>query len=123
MTEIKLFEHRPDSEAPGRGCDCPHTETAQIENLPLIETIAAIFPDEWLAFIISPTEDDDFEPLYGKLIAHSPHPDEVYDAVNTVLWNQHVYVFFNGSFEALQASYGQSWHQSPEEILSEASVD
>lgn len=81
----------------------------EIDRLPLIEEIARIFPNEWLAFIISPKEDDDLEPLHGKLVAHSPNPDDVYDAVNTVLWNQHVYVFFNGDFEAMMASYGDNW--------------
>jgi hypothetical protein len=86
------------------------------ERLPLIETIAAIFPNEWLAFIISPEEDEDYEPLHGKLIAHSPDPDEVYDAVNTVLWNQHVYVFFNGDFENMRASYGERWGQEADSV-------
>lgn len=140
MPEIKLFDHQPATtsaptqvenwyaepfnkrtgcETPGQcsddcGCDCPYNGMTNTEQLPLIETIAAIFPNEWLAFIIAPAEDDEFEPLHGKLIAHSPHPDDVYDAVNTVLWNQHVYVFFNGDFAALQASYGQSWQQPTE---------
>jgi hypothetical protein len=83
----------------------------EIEQLPLIEEIAKIFPDEWLAFIVSPEEDDDYEPIHGKLIAHGPDPDEVYDAVNAVLWNQHVYVFFNGNFEAMQTSYGDGWEK------------
>jgi hypothetical protein len=86
-------------------CRCPYNTMTEVEQLPLIEEIAKIFPNEWLAFIISPTEDDEYEPIHGKLIAHSPNPDEVYDAVNTVLWNQHVYIYFNGSFEAMQASY------------------
>ena len=88
----------------------------ETERLPLIETIAEIFPDEWLAFIISPEEDDDFEPRHGKLIAHSPDPDEVYDAVNTVLWNQYIYIFFNGDFEAMKVSYGDSWDRKPEPV-------
>ncbi|MCB0168723.1 MAG: hypothetical protein KDI79_31135 [Anaerolineae bacterium] len=90
-------------------CGCPYNTMTELERLPLIEEIAQIFPNEWLAFIISPQEDDDFEPVHGKLVAHSPEPDPVYDAVNTVLWNQHVYVFFNGDFAALQASYGDTW--------------
>ncbi len=113
------FSKRTGCESPGQcsddcGCDCPYNGMTETEQLPLIETIAGIFPNEWLAFIISPQEDEEFEPLHGKLIAHSPHPDDVYDAVNTVLWNQHVYVFFNGAFEAMQASYGESWYQSTE---------
>ena len=93
-------------------CGCAYNTMTEIERLPLIEEIAEIFPNEWLAFIISPEEDDDLEPIHGKLVAHSPDPNEVYDAVNTVLWNQHVYVFFNGKFDRLKESYGQAWHQS-----------
>ena len=81
----------------------------EIDRLPLIEEIAQIFPNEWLAFIISSEEDEDLEPTHGKLIAHSPNPNEVYDAVNTVLWNQHVYVYFNGDFDELKESYGDTW--------------
>jgi hypothetical protein len=92
----------------------------EIERLPLIEDIAKIFPNEWLAFIISPEEDDDYEPIHGKLVAHSSDPDEVYDAVNTILWNQHVYVFFNGDFEAMQASYGDNWNIKPEPVAQRA---
>lgn len=97
-------------------CGCPYNTMTELERLPLIEEIAQIFPDEWLAFIISPQEDDDFEPVHGKLVAHSPDPDPIYDAVNTVLWNQHVYVFFNGDFTALKASYGQAWDQPVEPV-------
>ncbi len=91
-----------------------------VEGLPLIEEIAKIFPNEWLAFIISPEEDDDYEPQHGKLIAHSPTPDEVYDAVNTVLWNQHIYIFFNGDFEAMKTSYGDNWDQKPAPVAQRA---
>ena len=83
----------------------------EIDRLPLIEEVARIFPNEWLAFVISPDEDDDLEPTHGKLIAHSHDPDEVYDAVNTVLWNQHVYVYFNGEFDELKESYGDTWEK------------
>jgi hypothetical protein len=62
--------------------------------------------------------------LHGKLIAHSANPDQVYDAVNTVLWNQHVYIFFNGDFEALKASYGSQWEQqaAPAEVTGATST-
>jgi len=110
------FTKRTGCQTPGHcdddcDCGCPYTVT-DAEQLPLIETIAQIFPNEWLAFITTPEEDEEYEPTHGKLIAHSPHPNDVYDAVDTVLWNQHVYVFFNGDFEAMQASYGDSWHQT-----------
>jgi hypothetical protein len=97
-------------------CGCPYNTMTEVERLPLIEDIARIFPNEWLAFIIAPQEDEDFEPLHGKLVAHSPDPDEVYDAVNTVLWNQHVYVYFNGGFETLKESYGQNWDQERQAV-------
>lgn len=107
------FSKQTGCEEPGEcddncDCGCPYTIT-DAEQLPQIETIAQIFPNEWLAFITTPEEDEEYEPTHGKLIAHSPHPNDVHDAVDTVLWNQHVYVFFNGDFEAMQASYGDSW--------------
>jgi len=97
-------------------CGCPYNTLTELERLPLIEEVAQIFPNEWLAFIISAEEDDDFEPTHGKLIAHSPNPDDVYDAVNTVLWNQHVYVSFHGDFEGLKQSYGDTWKAGIEPV-------
>ena len=114
------FTKRTACKTPGQcggdcDCGCPYNTMTELDRLPLIEEIAKIFPNEWLAFIISPEEDEDLEPTHGKLVAHSPDPDEIYDAANTVLWNQHVYIYFNGDFEAMQASYGQAWDQ--EEIV------
>jgi hypothetical protein len=108
------FTKRTGCKTPGQcggdcDCGCPYNTMTEAGLLPLIEEIAGIFPNEWLAFIISPEEDDDLEPVHGKLIAHSPDPDEIYDAVNTVLWNQHVYIFFNGDFNQLKESYGPDW--------------
>lgn len=113
------FTKRTACQVPGQcggdcDCGCPYNTMTETERLPLIETIAAIFPNEWLAFLISPAEDEEFEPVHGKLVAHSPDPDEIFDAVNTVLWNQHVYVFFNGDYTALKSSYGQRWDKPVE---------
>ena len=126
MAELDRFENwyaepftkRKKCEVAGRcggdcDCGCPYNSMTEVEALPLIETVAEMFPNEWLAFIVPPAEDDDYAPVHGKLVAHSPTPDEVHDAVNTVLWNQCVYVFFNGGFEAVQASYGDSWLNEP----------
>ena len=118
---IEPFTKRTACHIPGQcdddcDCGCPYTGITETEQLPLIEKIARIFLNEWLAFIISPEEDDDYEPTHGKLIAHSPNPDEVYDAINTVLWNQHVYVFFNGNFETMQASYGPKREEKSEPV-------
>jgi hypothetical protein len=94
-----------------------------VENLPLIETLASLFPDEWLAFIVPPDEDGEYLPSHGKLVAHSPNPDEINDAVLTVLWNQCVYVFFNGDYEAMEASYfSQRTYEVPSIIHPEATV-
>ncbi len=105
------FTKRTACEIPGQcggdcDCGCPYNTMTEIDRLPLIEEITAMFPNEWLAFIISPKEDEDLFPTHGKLIAHSSDPDEVFDATNTVLWNQCVYTFFNGAYETLEASYG-----------------
>lgn len=111
---VEPFTKRSGCKTPGQcggdcDCGCPYNTMTEVEYLPLIEEIAKIFPDEWLAFIVSRSEDEELTPMHGKLVAHSPHPNEVYDAVNTVLWNQHVYVFFNGDFAAMQSSYGSEW--------------
>lgn len=113
---IEPFTKRTGCQVPGQcgddcDCECPYNTMTEVEQLPLIEEIAKIFPNEWLAFITPPAEDDDYAPIHGKLIAHSPNPNEVYDAVNTVLWNQHVFIYFNGDFETMQASYGDKWEK------------
>jgi len=105
------FTKRTSCEIPGQcggecNCGCPYNTMTELETLPLIEEIAEMFPDEWLVFIISSEEDDDPFPVHGKLVAHSPDPDEIFDAANIVLWNQCVYTFFNGSLAAMEASYG-----------------
>ena len=119
------FTKRTGCKVPGQcggdcNCGCPYNTMSEVERLPLIEEIARIFPDEWLAFIISPAEDEEYEPIHGKLVAHSPNPDELYNAVNAVLWNQHVYIYFNGDFETMQASYGAQWEQTAAPIAKRA---
>jgi len=106
---VGRFQKRHGCRTPGQcdedcDCGCPYKEMSQAETLPLIATISKHFPNEWLAFIVPPEEDDDPLPLHGKLVAHSPHLDDVHDAILTVLWNQCVYVFFNGDVEAQQSS-------------------
>lgn len=119
------FTKRTGCKVPGQcggdcNCGCPYNTMTEVERLPLIEEIAQIFPNEWLAFIISPAEDEEYQPLHGKLVAHSSHPDEIYNAVNAVLWNQHIYIYFNGDFETMQASYGPAWDQTPMPVAKRA---
>ena len=106
---VGRFQKRHGCRQPGQcdedcDCGCPYKEMSEAETLPLIATIAEHFPDEWLAFIVPPEEDDDLLPVHGKLVAHSPDMDDVYDAVLTVLWNQCIYVFYNGDVESQQAT-------------------
>ena len=103
------FEKRHGCHVPGQcdedcDCGCPYQGMSKADTLPLIDTIAGHFPNEWLAFIVPPEEDDDPLPLHGKLVAHSPSFDDIHDAILTVLWNQCVYLFFNGDAESQQAS-------------------
>lgn len=119
------FTKRTGCKTPGQcggdcNCGCPYNTMTELERLPLIEEMAQIFPNEWLAFIISPAEDEEYEPIHGKLVAHSPHPDEVYNAVNAVLWNQHVYIYFNGNFDRLHGSYGSAWEQATTSVAKRA---
>jgi hypothetical protein len=103
------FEKRHACRTPGQcdqdcDCGCPYKEMSEVETLPLIAAIAQHFPNEWLAFIVPPEEDEDLLPVHGKLVAHSPNLDDVHDAVLTVLWNQCVYTYYNGDLESQQAS-------------------
>jgi hypothetical protein len=106
---VGRFEKRHGCRTPGQcdedcDCGCPYKEMSVADTLPLIEAITVHFPNEWLAFIVPPEEDDDLMPVHGKLVAHSPSLDDVHDAILTVLWNQCVYVFYNGDVESQQAS-------------------
>jgi hypothetical protein len=110
---IEPFTKRTSCEIPGQcggecDCGCPYNTMTELDRLPLIEELAAMFPNEWLAFVVSATEEDDLAPTHGKLVAHSPNPDDIFDAQNTVLWNQCVYVYFNGDYEAMARSYGEA---------------
>jgi hypothetical protein len=107
---VGRFEKRHGCRQPGQcdgdcDCGCPYKEMSEAETLPCMDTISEHFPGEWLAFIVPPEEDDDPMPVHGKLVAHSPVFDDVHDAVLTVLWNQCVYVYFNGDVESQLASF------------------
>ena len=106
---VGRFQKRHGCRRPGQcdedcDCGCPYKEMSESETLPLIAAIVEHFPNEWLAFIVPPEEDDDLLTVHGKLVAHSSNLDDVHDALLTVLWNQCVYVFYNGDVESQQAS-------------------
>jgi hypothetical protein len=79
-------------------CGCPYTG---IEERGLAEPIALVeqrYPNEWLAFVIPPGEDE-FAPERGMLVVHSPDEGEVFDAVTQITHNQIVHVYYNGALD------------------------
>jgi hypothetical protein len=65
----------------------------------LIIDIEQRHPEEWLAFVIPPGEDE-FAPERGMLVVHSPDDQEVWEAVSRITHNQVVHVYFNGSLDS-----------------------
>ncbi len=82
-------------------CGCPYTGIEDKGQLEWIAAVEARYPNEWLAFVIPPTEDDEY-PQRGMLVVHSADDNEVWDAVNRVTHNQVVHTYYNG---ALDQSY------------------
>jgi len=76
-------------------CGCPYTAIEDRGNAEWIADVEARYPNEWLAFVIPP-EEDEFAPERGMLIVHSTDDNEVWDAVNRVTHNQIVQVYYNG---------------------------
>jgi hypothetical protein len=83
---------------PNCSCGCPYTGLAQSGKLELIAEVEQRYPDEWLAFVIPPGEDE-FAPEQGLLVVHSPDDGEVWDAVARITHNQVVHVYFNGALD------------------------
>ncbi len=79
-------------------CGCPYTAMVERGNVEWIRDVEQRYPDEWLAFVIPP-EEDEFAPERGMLIVHSPDDNEVWDAVNRVTHNQVVQVYYNGALD------------------------
>ncbi len=83
-------------------CGCPYTGMEQKGRVETIVEVEARHPNQWLAFVIPPTEDD-YAPERGMLVVHSPDENEVFDAVAKITFNQVVHVYFNGDAEAFAA--------------------
>ncbi len=79
-------------------CGCPYTAIEERGRTTWIAEVEAHHPNEWLAFVIPPEEDDE-RPERGMLIVHSADDNEVWDAVNRVTHNQIVHVYFNGGLD------------------------
>lgn len=79
-------------------CGCPYTDMEGRGRVELIAEVEQRYPNEWLAFVIPPGEDE-FAPDRGMLVVHSPDDDEVWEAVKRITHNQVVHVYFNGPLE------------------------
>jgi hypothetical protein len=83
---------------PNCDCGCPYTGMIESGRVELIRVVEQRCPNQWLAFVIPPGEDE-YAPEYGMLVAHATDDNEVWDAVNRITFNQVVHVYFNGPLE------------------------
>ena len=79
-------------------CGCPYTAMEERGNVELIADVELRYPEEWLAFVIPPSEDE-FAPERGMLVVHSANDEEVWDAVTRITHNQVVHVYYNGQLD------------------------
>ncbi|RRR72829.1 MAG: hypothetical protein EI684_09665 [Candidatus Viridilinea halotolerans] len=87
---------------PDCSCGCPYTGMVEKGHVEAVAAIESRYPDEWLALVIPPGEDE-YAPEQAMLVAHSRTDDEVWDAVQRITFNQVVHVYFNGSAEQYAA--------------------
>jgi hypothetical protein len=78
-------------------CGCPYTGMEERGRVELIAEAEARYPDQWLAFVIPPGEDE-YAPERGMLVVYGAE-DEVFEAVTRITSNQVVHVYFNGRLE------------------------
>jgi hypothetical protein len=76
-------------------CGCPYTAMEERGSVEAIIDVEARYPEEWLAFVIPPGEDE-FAPERGMLVVHSTDDNEVWNAVAHITHNQVVHVYYNG---------------------------
>lgn len=79
-------------------CGCPYTAMEERGNIELIMEIEQRYPQEWLALVIPPGEDD-FTPERAMLVVHSADDEEVWQAVKRITHNQVVHIYFNGALD------------------------
>jgi len=84
---------------PDCGCGCPYTGMVERGRVELITAVEQCHPNQWLAFVIPPGEDE-YAPERGMLVVHSSDDGEVWDAVARITHNQVVHVYFNGSLDS-----------------------
>ena len=93
-------------------CGCPYTGMEEKGRIEEIVQVERRYPNEWLAFVIPPGEDE-FNPERGMLVVHSPDDNEVWDAVNRITHNQVVHVYFNGLLDEAYLGWADSQPDLP----------
>ncbi len=88
-------------------CGCPYTAMVERGNVQSIAEVERLYPNEWLALVIPP-EEDEFAPEQGMLVVHSADDNEVWDAVNRITHNQVVQVYFNGVLDDTYLEWADS---------------
>ena len=83
---------------PDCGCGCPYTGMIERGRVESIAAIEARYPEQWIALVIPPGEDE-MTPETAMLVAYGTDPDDVWDAVARITFNQVVHVYYNGSLE------------------------
>jgi hypothetical protein len=86
-------------------CGCPYTGMEENGRVQLLREVEALYPNEWLAFVIPPGEDE-YAPERGMLVVHSADDAEVFEAVSRITFNQVVHVYFNGALEPFLEKVG-----------------
>lgn len=81
---------------PNCACGCPYTGMEQRGLVEDVRAIEARYPDQWLALVIPPGEDE-YYPEHAMLVAYGGDEDEVFDAAQKVTFNQVLHVYYNGS--------------------------
>lgn len=84
---------------PNCDCGCPYTGMDQRGMVEDVQLIESRYPDQWLAMVIPPGEDE-YHPHRAMLVAYGDDEDEVFDAAQRVTFNQVLHIYFNGSFDA-----------------------
>lgn len=83
---------------PSCECGCPYNAMDERGQIELVDIIEQRYPDEWLALVVPPGEDE-YAPEHAMLVAHSCDDNEVWDAVARITHNQVVHVYYNGRLE------------------------
>ena len=87
---------------PNCDCGCPYTGMSERGKIEDVRGIEARYPDQWLAMVIPPGEDE-YHPELAMLVAYGDAEDEVFDAAQQVTFNQVLHVYYNASLESYLA--------------------